>query len=165
MGVGNFPALERPGPSRRGICFIKASEAMKASYFFASFLTSFLFLFSLGGEVSFGGGYRRLCARTSSGHQQTCTRDRSVWRGRCRRHQQECRSTSLVGERLGVCKVNQTTVHPRLRSWSSLDGPRKTLVPLGVVVFQTDLEFDGLNEVATFFRRGGKEFLDGAPDT
>ena len=52
-----------------------------------------------------------------------------------------------------------------MRSRSSLDGPRKTLVPLGVVVFQTDLEFDGLNEVATFFRRGSKEFLDGTPDT
>ena len=39
--------LERPGPKRRGICLIKASEARKASYFFASFFTSFLFLFSL----------------------------------------------------------------------------------------------------------------------
>ena len=39
--------LERPGPSRRGICLMRASEARKASYFFASFLTSFLFLLSL----------------------------------------------------------------------------------------------------------------------
>jgi len=44
--VGNFPALESPGPRRRGICLIKASEARKASYFLASFLTSFLFLLS-----------------------------------------------------------------------------------------------------------------------
>ena len=41
--------LERPGPNRRGICLIKASEAKKASYFLASFLTSFLFLLSLRG--------------------------------------------------------------------------------------------------------------------
>ena len=34
-GVGNLPALERPGPNKRGICLIKASEAKKASYFFA----------------------------------------------------------------------------------------------------------------------------------
>ena len=46
-GVGNLPALERPGPRRRGICFMRASEARKASYFLASFLTSFLFLLSL----------------------------------------------------------------------------------------------------------------------
>merc|ERR1711931_45471 len=44
--VGNLPALFRPGPNRRGICLIRASEAMKASYFLASFLTSFLSLFS-----------------------------------------------------------------------------------------------------------------------
>ena len=30
-GVGNLPALERPGPSRRGICLMSASEARKAS--------------------------------------------------------------------------------------------------------------------------------------
>lgn len=36
-GDGNFPALERPGPSRRGICLIRTSEAMNASYFFANF--------------------------------------------------------------------------------------------------------------------------------
>merc|ERR1711931_50207 len=44
--VGNLPALFRPGPNRRGICLISASEAMKASYFLASFFTSFLSLFN-----------------------------------------------------------------------------------------------------------------------
>merc|ERR1712029_398014 len=44
--VGNLPALFRPGPNRRGICLIRASEAMKASYFLANFLTSFLSLLS-----------------------------------------------------------------------------------------------------------------------
>merc|ERR1712137_743559 len=42
--VGNFPALFRPGPSRRGICLIRLSEARKAWYFLANFLMSFLFL-------------------------------------------------------------------------------------------------------------------------
>lgn len=30
MGLGNLPALFRPGPSRRGICLITASLARKA---------------------------------------------------------------------------------------------------------------------------------------
>ena len=46
MGVGNLPALERPGPRRRGICLIRESEDRKASYLRASFLISFLFLLS-----------------------------------------------------------------------------------------------------------------------
>lgn len=46
MGVGNLPALLRPGPSILGICLIKESDARKASYFLASFLTNFLFLFN-----------------------------------------------------------------------------------------------------------------------
>lgn len=33
--VGNFPALLRPGPRRRGICLIRLSEAKNASYFLA----------------------------------------------------------------------------------------------------------------------------------
>ena len=41
-----MPALFRPGPNRRGICLITASEAKKAWYFLASFFTNFLFLFS-----------------------------------------------------------------------------------------------------------------------
>jgi hypothetical protein len=44
--VGNLPALFRPGPRRRGICLITDSEARNWLYFFASFLISFLFLFS-----------------------------------------------------------------------------------------------------------------------
>ena len=44
--VGNLPALERPGPSNLGICLMSDSDAMNASYDLASFLTSFLSLFS-----------------------------------------------------------------------------------------------------------------------
>lgn len=36
-GAGNLPAFESPGPSNRGICLMSTSEAMNASYFFASF--------------------------------------------------------------------------------------------------------------------------------
>ena len=43
--LDNMP-LERPGPKRRGICLMRVSDAMKASYFRASFLISFLFLLS-----------------------------------------------------------------------------------------------------------------------
>ena len=46
---------------------------------------------------------------------------------------------------------------------SILDGSGETLVPLGVVVLQTDLQLNGLDEVTSFFSRGSKEFLDGAP--
>lgn len=42
----NLPALFKPGPKRRGICLMTASEARKAWYFLASFFTSFLFLLS-----------------------------------------------------------------------------------------------------------------------
>ncbi len=38
--------FERPGPKRRGICLMRVSEEMKASYLRASFLISFLFLLS-----------------------------------------------------------------------------------------------------------------------
>merc|ERR1712080_17914 len=43
---GNLPALFSPGPSRRGICLIRDSDARKPLYFLANFLTSFLFLFN-----------------------------------------------------------------------------------------------------------------------
>ena len=46
---------------------------------------------------------------------------------------------------------------------SILDGSGETLVPLGVVVLQTDLQLNGLDEVTSLFSRGSKEFLDGAP--
>ena len=45
-----------------------------------------------------------------------------------------------------------------------LDSSRETLVPLGIVVLETDLQFDGLYKVAFFLAICfGKEFLDGAP--
>ena len=46
------------------------------------------------------------------------------------------------------------------RTPSPLDSARETFIPLGVIVFQTDLQFDGLDEVAAFFRRSRKKFFD-----
>ena len=46
----------------------------------------------------------------------------------------------------------------------TLDGTRETLVALGVVVLETDLELDGLDEVALLLAVGlGEELLDRAP--
>ena len=47
---------------------------------------------------------------------------------------------------------------------NALDGSRETLVTLGVVVLETDLELDGLDEVALLLAVGlGEELLDRAP--
>jgi len=45
-----------------------------------------------------------------------------------------------------------------------LDGSRETLISLGVVVLETNLELNGLDEVALLLAIGiGKKFLNGAP--
>ena len=47
---------------------------------------------------------------------------------------------------------------------NALDGTRETLVALGVVVLETNLELDGLDEVALLLAVGvGEELLDRAP--
>jgi len=54
--------------------------------------------------------------------------------------------------------------HARAGDIGELDSSRETLVPLGIVVLQTNLQLDGLNKVALFLAIGFyKEFLDGAP--
>ena len=46
----------------------------------------------------------------------------------------------------------------------ALHGTRETLVPLGVVVLETNLKLDGLDEVALLLAvRLGEELTDGAP--
>ena len=59
--------------------------------------------------------------------------------------------------------MNKISVRLALQSCNALDRSRETLVPLGIVIFQTDLELNGLDKVAVFFSRGSKEFLDRAP--
>ena len=45
-----------------------------------------------------------------------------------------------------------------------LDSARETLITLGVIVFETNLKFDGLYKVAALLAsRLGKQLLDGAP--
>ena len=46
---------------------------------------------------------------------------------------------------------------------NSLDSARETLVTLGVVVLETNLELDGLDEVTLLFGGAGEDFLDGTP--
>jgi len=54
--------------------------------------------------------------------------------------------------------------HARTGNVRELDCSRETFVPLWVVVLETDLQFDGLYEIAFFLAVCiGKEFLDGAP--
>ena len=49
------------------------------------------------------------------------------------------------------------------RQTDVLDGSRETLVTLGIVVLETDLELNRLNELALLLAvRIGQEFLDGA---
>jgi hypothetical protein len=60
--------------------------------------------------------------------------------------------------------------HPGSRNMGKSDGTRESLVTLGVVVLETDLEFDGLNKVPLLSTgllvglqgRLGEEGLDGA---
>jgi len=45
-----------------------------------------------------------------------------------------------------------------------LDSSRETLIPLGIVVLETNLEFDGLNEVTLLVAVGfGEKLFDRAP--
>ena len=43
-----------------------------------------------------------------------------------------------------------------------LDSSRETLVPLGIVVLQSDLEFESLNEIPLLLLGILEDFLDGA---
>jgi len=53
--------------------------------------------------------------------------------------------------------------HARTGDIGKLDGTRETLVTLGVVVLESDLELDGLNKVALLLAVGiGQELFDGA---
>ena len=50
-----------------------------------------------------------------------------------------------------------------IQSWYVLDGARETLVSLGVVVFETDLELNGLDKLPLLFLGLGQELLDRRP--
>ena len=139
--------MERPGPRRRGICLMRASEAKKASYFLASFLTSFLFLLSLDSSSI----YKFACSHkslTSSNHRQTCTRGQFALHDRYQQHQRECKWTCAGGGHSGAWTghVNNSIRIRPVRVYA-LDGTRETLITLGVVVLETNLELDRLNEV------------------
>lgn len=46
-----------------------------------------------------------------------------------------------------MARSNAPDAHARARDGRQLDGARETLVTLGVIVLQTDLELNGLEEV------------------
>ncbi len=50
-----------------------------------------------------------------------------------------------------------------IQSWYVLDGARETLISLGVVVFETDLELNGLDKLPLLFLGLGQELLDRRP--
>ncbi|KAI0832904.1 hypothetical protein BC628DRAFT_365188 [Trametes gibbosa] len=104
---------------------------------------------------------------TSSSHQRTCTQDQSVWHGRCRLRRRECRWTCGGGEREGACSGRDSNQLMRQGLESrrcALDGTRETLVTLGVVVLEANLEFDGLHKVTPLLAGSVDEkLLDGAP--
>lgn len=47
-----------------------------------------------------------------------------------------------------------------MQGFHSLDGAAETLVLLGIVVLEADLEFHGLEEVALLLLRLGEQFID-----
>jgi hypothetical protein len=47
-----------------------------------------------------------------------------------------------------VCYVDIPDAHTRARNNRQTDGSRETLVTLGIIVLEADLEFDGFEEVS-----------------
>lgn len=62
----------------------------------------------------------------------------------------------------GICE--NADGHTGTGDMGELDGSRETLVSLGIVVLETDLELDGLDEVALLLgSRNYKDILDVCP--
>ena len=123
---------------------MRASEARKASYFFASFFTSFLFLLSLRatGEDRYILRQEDALLQVINGHVLELDLLGTVDVGGIGENADGHAGTGDVGE---------------------LDGARETLVPLGVVVLETNLELDGLDEVTLLLLGRREQFTDGAP--
>lgn len=142
---------------------MRVSEARKASYFFASFLTSFLFLFSLLSVCQVGPGHDDK-VETHFFKSSTDMYSSSICLAR---------SMSAASARMQIDMRGRGTLgslrFPRLLEScmsilkNALDGSRETFVTLGVVVLQTNLQFDSLHKVAFFLAIGIDEKLfDGA---
>jgi hypothetical protein len=144
---------------------MSASDAKKASYFFASFLTSFLFLFNLQvPSIQKSHRTRREVTRTSLNHPRTCTPSQSASHDRCLLHQLGYRLTCAGGAHWAACAGFSTLNDSKTHRKNPLDCARETLVALRVIVFQTNLELDSLHEVAALLAgRLGKQLLDRAP--
>ena len=169
----NVP-LDKPGPNKRGICLIKVSEARKASYFLASFLTNFLFLFNLIEAIMSISSC--IWANPKTKHKtyffksSTDMYSSSICLARSMsaasaRMQIDIRGRGTLGS-LNRSRERMNTKTNNTKRPHALDGSTETLIPLWVVILQTNLELDSFDEVALLFAVGlGQEFLDGAPHT
>ena len=128
---------------------MSASDAKKASYFFASFLTNFLFLFSL--RVP---SHEKLYPEMRECHtyffkSSTDMYSRSICFARSMSAASARIQIDMRGRgTLGSLRMCQHTKWAEKAKQTSLDSARETLVTLGVIVFQTNLKFDGLYKVA-----------------
>merc|ERR1719458_1020708 len=189
--VGNFPALLSPGPRSLGICLIRDSDARKASYFLASFLTSFFCLLSFLRSSALMKGIplalaSSQCCWSPNMHTENLGRGtcRNLFAGREATQFTLC-STSppssgradesahylrpWVRVRREPTKVFETTVTmgcqgPRQRVTTRphnrpIHSAGESLVLLGIVVLEADLQVDGLHELAFFGLLGMLEHL------
>ena len=124
---------------------MRTSEARKASYFLASFLTSFLFLLSLSAAFS---------TTTSRAYNDNLLLQ--VING----HVLELDLLSTI-DIVGIGK--NADGHARTGDVGELNSARETLVTLGIVVLETNLQLDGLDEVTLLLLGGSEQLLDGAP--
>ena len=71
---------------------------------------------------------------------------------------QVLRGHGVDAEVLGTIDImlvaENTDAHSRAGNGGQLDGAGETLVTLGIIVLQADLELDGLEEISLFFRSG-----------
>jgi hypothetical protein len=127
-GSGRMKAdipFDKPGPRIRGICLIRLSEAMNASYLRASFLMSFLFLLSF---------FRSSALMAST---PPCL-------ALCANYELSGMSHNRRGIMISPVDVMLITEDADGHIWPrddrKLDRARKTLVALRIVILEADLE-------------------------
>ena len=151
---------------------MSVSDDRKASYFFASFLTSFLFLFSLcRGQINICSGARAHdhCSLFEIVDRHVLKVDlfRTIdVRGISENANRHARTGDTRKPSTRDRSKSANTAHANTPTTikNALDSARETLVALGVIVLEANLQLYRLDKVATFLAgRLRKEFLDGAP--
>merc|ERR1719500_1531584 len=158
---GNLPALLSPGPRSLGICLIRVSEARNASYFLASFFTFFLSLLS----------FFRTQEPGDLLDQGVRSEERIVLLSKLlhfllvlvellqvvSRHAVHAQGLGLVA----VLLVSQQAHLVLLaRNMLQLHSSGETLVLLGVVVLQTDLEINSFQKLPLLLLGGSEHGVD-----